>query len=119
MKAPLEKDIQAACLDYLRAIGGAPVRINSGAMQGDHKGKRWFFRFTSEEGCSDILCVLPGGRFGAVEVKRPGTRTDPVRLAKQQAFLAWVQGKGGFAAMVESADELRAALAADGYGPAR
>lgn len=117
MKAhtPKEKTIQATIMGWLRLWGARPIRINSGAMMGSYKGKERFIRFTSEPGCSDLLCCLPDGRFAAIEVKRPGARTDPERLAVQNSFLDWIRAAGGLGLMVGSLEELRAALVAEGY----
>jgi hypothetical protein len=112
MKAPLEKDVQATCLDWLRVLGAFPVRINSGALK---VGTR-LVRFNREPGCSDALCVLPGGRFLAVEFKRAGRdRTSAKRKAEQQSFRQQVVRAGGLAVVVRSLDELKADLAAEGY----
>lgn len=43
--------------------------------------------------------------FLAIEVKKPGGRTDPKRLAKQRAFVEAVQHAGGLAGMAESIQE--------------
>lgn len=109
---PKEKDVQRQCLDWLRLWGALPVRVNSGARPWtDAKGRRRFFAFNSEPGCSDVLCLLPDGRFAAVECKRPGGALRPA----QESFLAAVGKRGGVALVVASLDELRAALAAEGY----
>lgn len=59
-------------------------------------------------GSADLVGVLaPGGRFLALEVKRPGERARP----EQEAWLALVRTRGGFAAVVDSVDAARAAVA--------
>jgi hypothetical protein len=102
--SPRETDIVRACLAYLRARGVFAFRVNSGAVAGEHKGKRRFVRFNGAKGCSDILGVLPGGRFLAVEAKRPGNRPT----ADQAAFLAAVSAAGGLALVVHDVAELAA-----------
>lgn len=106
MKAPLEKDIQRQCLDWLAVRGVFAIRINSGAMQGSHNGKKWFIRLNSEPGCSDILaCGEYRGRKGvfiALEIKRPGNKPTPV----QQSFLDMVARKGGLSAVITSVEDL-------------
>lgn len=51
-----ESDIQRAILDYLAAERIWHMRLNTGAMQGAHKGKRWFVRF-GKPGMADILAT--------------------------------------------------------------
>ena len=106
---PKEKEIQRTILDWLRVKGAFPIRINSGAMQGDHKGKRWFLRFTSEPGCADILCCLRGA-FISVEVKRPGASTAPTRKLAQESFAESVRRAGGIALVVTGIDDLERQL---------
>ncbi len=115
-REPRESDVQRACLDWLAAWGAFPVRVNSGGLT---VGKR-YVRFNGEPGCSDVLCVLPGGRFLALELKRPlppggRDRTSPRRRAEQQSFRARVVRAGGLAVVATSLDELRRALSAEGY----
>jgi hypothetical protein len=81
-------------------------RQNQGALTGTRGGKRLFVRFAAMPGISDILGVLPGGRFLAVECKRPGNRPTP----EQAAFLAAVEAAGGLALVVRDVAELQAAL---------
>ena len=50
--------------------------------------------------------AAPWGRFMALEVKRPGEKPEP----HQDAWLASVRERGGFAAVVRSVDEARAAV---------
>lgn len=112
MKEPLEKDVQKLCLDWLRFWGAFPIRVNSGAVK---VGKR-FVQFNREPGCSDTLVVLPGGRFLALELKRPGRdRTAPKRKAEQAAFRQLVERSGGLAIVANSLDNLRLQLKAAGY----
>jgi hypothetical protein len=75
-------------------------------------GKRRFVRFNGAKGCSDILGILPGGRFMAVECKLPGNRPT----ADQQAFLDAVRTAGGLAVVVHDVAELALALGALGAG---
>lgn len=109
---PKEKDIQRQCLDWLKLWGALVVRVNSGARPWvDARGRRRVFAFNSEPGCSDALCLLPGGGFAALEFKRAGEApTD-----KQKSFLDEVSRRGGLALVVSSLDGLRAALRAEGY----
>jgi hypothetical protein len=108
---PLEREIQTQCLEYLRAAGVFAWRNNTGARPvGEGRGRR-YLRFGTP-GSSDVIGVLPDGRFLAVEVKRPGG--GKVSLA-QEDFLGRVTRAGGVALVVRSVDDLRAYLRLEGY----
>lgn len=70
-------------------------------------GKAQRVRYGLCTGSSDLIGLLaPSGRFVALEVKKPGEQpTD-----EQSKFMAHVRQMGGFAAVVRSADEARAAV---------
>jgi hypothetical protein len=109
MKAPLEKDVQKVILQYLRLLGAWAVRINSGAMKGDHKGKPWFMRFNDQPGCPDILFCI-AGRFGAIETKRVGGKATDL----QKACLDAIRKAGGLAFVASSVADVERALKAEG-----
>jgi len=55
------------------------------------------------------VCDLVGcykGRIIAIEVKRPGHKTEPKRLEKQKKFLADVRSAGGVAFFAESVQDV-------------
>lgn len=107
---PREKDIQAACLQWLNLQPHCFAwRVNSGAIVGMHNGRRRFVRFNSAAGCSDIIGLIEGCFF-AVEVKRPGERPT----VDQQTFQAQVDAAHGLALVVTSLDELIAAFKLEG-----
>ncbi len=111
MPKPLEKDVLAACLTWLRCRGAFVWRQNQGAMSGEYNGKRRFFRFASEPGISDIVGLVPSGRMIAVECKRTGGG----KLSLEQAsFLERVRKLGGFACVAHSLVELETAAALEG-----
>lgn len=56
-------------------------------------------------GTSDVLGVLNGGRFIALEIKDKGDATD-----EQKAFIKKVQALGGLGAVVRSVDQTQQAL---------
>jgi len=58
----------------------------------DNKGGFWKHPCP---GIADIGGVLPGGRILAIEVKVPGNKTDPDRLAKQTKYLCRINASGG------------------------
>mgnify|MGYP000721058787 CR=1 FL=1 len=101
---PLEKDIQKSIIQYLQFAGCAVVRVNSGAVA--IKGKRSrFIKFNDSPGCSDLLCCIEG-RFVAIEVKRPASRTEAKHLAEQQAFQERIRKSGGYGYFVTSVKEV-------------
>jgi hypothetical protein len=65
----------------------------------------------SKRGVADILGVLPGGRFLAIEVKANGHKPT----AHQEKFLEDVSKKGGVAFVARSVDEVREILTLGGY----
>lgn len=86
-----EADIQRAILDWLRVNGIYAFRNNQqGVPLHDGSGR---YRPSPTRGVADILGVIPGGRFLAVEVK--GRRGKPT--PQQAEFIARVNEKGGLA----------------------
>ena len=107
LKAPRETHLVRACLDYLRLRGVYCWRQNSGAaVFGQGKARRFVRMTRGVQGVSDILGILPGGRFVAVEAKMPGNRPTP----DQAAFLDAVRAQGGVALVVTDVAELAAEL---------
>lgn len=117
---PLEKEIQAEILDYLKAHVNvrALCRINSGVMQ---EGER-FIRMNTVYGkkngmymrMADIQAIhWPSGRAIAIEVKR-GSWKQPSgkREHEQAAYLECVREAGGLAIFATSVDEVRRLLEA-------
>jgi len=93
--------VVAACLEYLRLRGILAWRNNSGAATiGEGSGRR-FVRF-GLVGSADIIGVMPGGRFLAVECKAARGRLSEA----QGEFLRRVQDAGGVACVVHGVDEL-------------
>lgn len=106
MKKPSETALVKACLDYLRLRGIMAWRTNSGAMTVESKGKKRFVRFNGAQGCSDVLGILPGGMFLAVECKMPGKNPTPL----QRAFLDAVVRAGGASFVIHDLGELQDCL---------
>jgi len=102
-----EQDLVNSCLEYLQIKGIPCWRQNQGAMRGTYKGRRWFVRFTSIKGISDILGVLPpAGRLLAVEAKvRPNKPSED-----QERFITMVNAAGGLALVVYDLRELVTAI---------
>lgn len=112
MRPPLEKDVQASIMQWLRLQGAFPIRLNSGAFAGEYKGRRRFVKFNSEPGCSDIIAVLPGGRLLACEVKRPGWKFRPSDHHEQEqaSFLEAVRRRGGVGIFATSIEDVERAI---------
>ena len=102
-----EGRIKAGCLRYLERRGFFVWNNPSGAVR--IAPDRWVH--FGRKGSSDIIGVLPDGRFLAVEVKAPHGRLSP----EQSAFLEKVRGMKGMAVVVRSFRELDAALRREGY----
>lgn len=118
---PLESELQAQIVDYLRmeqARGriGALWRVNGGQTRigGDLiKFYRLWLPGGSEisKGMADVNGLLghrsaSPGRFFALEIKRPGQTTT----APQNAYLQAVREHGGLAAVVTNFNEAQAVL---------
>jgi hypothetical protein len=119
LKAPAatEGQIQAAILDWLRVeqAQGRVVwfaRLNGGGMK-DRTG-RWlaFYRLylkgrmERSKGMADVHGMLAGGRYFALEVKRPGEIPTP----EQADFLSVVRDGGGIGEVVRDFDEVQRVL---------
>ena len=102
MSGVAEDAVLKSCLEYLDIRGIYHWRQNTGALK---VGNR-FVRF-GIPGVSDILGILPDGRFLAVECKRPkGGVLSPC----QKDFLGNIQRNGGVAIVAHSASELHEEL---------
>lgn len=109
MKKPLESDIQKQILQYLSLLGIVHWRQNSGAfVVPAGAGSRRRYVRAGMPGVSDIIGLLPNGRFLAIEVKRPGEQ--PTEL--QQAFLSAVNHSGGLAFVARSVNDVQSTLEA-------
>lgn len=94
---PLEKDIQAKIMSYLKSLPGAFAwKAHAGGIY-------------ATGGIPDVLCIYKG-RFYAFEVKRPGNK--PTDL--QRVTIARMSEAGAVAKVVESVDEVKAAIDAEG-----
>jgi hypothetical protein len=102
-----EGAVLAGCLRYLEIRGIYHWRNSVGALQ--VRPGQWY-RF-GLKGSSDIMGVLPSGRFLAGEVKAPRGRLS----SEQRQFLEDVRNLGGLAVVVKSWRELDNALRAGGY----
>ncbi len=120
LKAPvaLESDTQSQIIDFLRAeqARGRVVwfcRVNGGGV----KTTTQFIRFYAlyllgiekrSRGYPDLHGMLPGGRYFALEVKRPGER----ETVEQREFIAAVLAGGGIAGVVYGYEDAQKLLEA-------
>jgi hypothetical protein len=82
-----EVDIQSSILEYLKYRHIFARRNNTGAV---YRGGR-YMEYGLGRGSSDIIGILPDGRFLAIEVKRKGCKPTPA----QDEFAATVERNGG------------------------
>ncbi len=98
--SPLETAVMGQILSYLALKNVYVWRNNTGAAKFDD---RWV-KF-GHSGASDILGLAKGGRFLAIEVKRPG---DAYRKPKTEQidFLSQIHAFGGLAGVARSLDDV-------------
>lgn len=105
-----ENDLKKSIVDYLKLMVFMAWVQNVGGMVVTAKsGKQRFVRF-GFVGLSDILCVLPGGRFMVVETKR----LDNTASQAQKDFLADVDRLGGISILAYSLDDVTVRLKKEG-----
>jgi hypothetical protein len=102
-----EGRVKAACLRYLEKRGIKAWNNPSGAV---HIAPDRWLHF-GKKGNADILGILPGGRFLAVECKAAHGRLSP----EQREFLADIKSLGGFAVVAKSWQDIDQALREAGY----
>jgi hypothetical protein len=101
-----ESQIQRAILDYLAAERIPAWRMNTGAMSGSHKGKKWFVRF-GEKGMADILCWLWSGFSGEGYVLWIEVKTATGKQSEdQKAFQKDVEENGMRYLLARSSDDV-------------
>jgi len=94
-----ESAIQKQILDYLKMRGFIAFRNNVGHVR---VGSNWIN--LGEAGMSDIIGMLPGGKFLAIEVKTPKGKIRPPQLE----FLHKVNEGGGLGIVARSVEEVAA-----------
>ena len=98
-----ESVVLSECLFYLQISGIYCWRNNTGGT----KTKTGFIRF-GKVGSSDILGILPDGRFLAVECKRErGGKVSE----QQKVFLDMIEKNHGVAWVVNSLEDLQGKMA--------
>ena len=93
-----EQQIQRTILEYLWAKKILAFKFNNAGIR--KPDGSWIP--TGTKGVSDILGVLPDGRFMAIEVKRPGNKATQL----QQQFLDNVNDKKGLGFIAYSVDDV-------------
>jgi len=101
----MEKAIQSAILDYLKyakEVGWA-MRVNAGKIKVNSKYGSRFINM-APAGTSDIIGMLKGGKFFAIEVKTP----DRIKTLTtyQKNFIDKINENGGIAFMATSVDDV-------------
>lgn len=100
----LQDEIRLALGDEIR-LALWPNRVVKLMQYNEKTGKPFWLLGGLPPGSPDLVGVL-NGRFFALEVKRPGNHAEP----HQEAFLAMIRLNGGFACVVHSIEEARAAV---------
>ena len=96
-----ESDVQKAILDYLAFKRIFAWRNNAGTAQVKMGNKEYWMQL-APKGSSDIIGIMPDGRFLAIEVKGTGGKpTD-----EQLAFLKHVNMVGGLGILAYSLDDV-------------
>ena len=99
----IEQGIQAAILALLRAYR---IKCWKNNTAGIFVKARNTYIPSHAPGVSDILGVLPGGRFLAVEVKASKGKVSP----HQQQFIDSINQEGGLAFVAHSVEEVQQKL---------
>lgn len=102
----LEQDVQTEILDWLNSNGIFAFRVNTtgiyDARTGVYRRPGKFFM----KGCSDIVGLMPNGRFLAIECKAIKGRLSP----EQATFIDKIKRQGGFAMVARSLEDVKGAL---------
>lgn len=114
---PKESDLQKQIIRYLRhEVARRRVvwfcRVNSGSIKRGTRFIRnyllWLFGFPEpmSSGYSDLHGMLAGGRYFALEIKKPGEIATP----EQRQFLEVVRNGGGIGCTVFSFEDVPSVL---------
>lgn len=118
---PPEIDRQAEIVRYLLREPRVKffIRVNGGGrfIKGAFV---WFYKLfvpgfepAHGKGVSDLIGQLRDGRFFAIEIKKPGARTDKSREALQAAFLTLVAQADGAAGIAENWQDAKKIICGD------
>lgn len=103
-----ERDIQTAILKYLRANKIYCWKYNN---TGIWKQNTKSYIPASMLGVSDIIGILPDGKFLAIEVKKSGGKLTMY----QKIFLQDIKDRNGIAIVAYSVDDVEKELETKGY----
>lgn len=98
-----EQDILSLIRLALSERGIISWRNNTGALK-DKDGR--LIRYGLCPGSSDIIGIMPDGRFLAIEVKKPGKKPTPEQLN----FIEAIRRHGGIAGVVHGVEDLAGLL---------
>lgn len=87
-----EQDIQTSIMNYIKSIGGLPIKQNQIGIYG-------------QAGVPDIIACIKG-RFVAIEVKRPKQKPKPI----QYAWLEAIKAAGGIAFWADNLESVKEVL---------
>lgn len=86
---PKEQNIQTAIMEYIKSIGGLPIKQNQIGIY-------------AQAGVPDIIACIKG-RFVAIEVKKPKQKPKPI----QYAFLEAINSCGGLAFWADNLEDVK------------
>ncbi len=99
-RQPLEKEIQKTILEWLQWNGVFCWKQNNSGIYKPETGQ---YIPSGKKGISDILGILNGGRFLAIEVKRKGKFASP----DQMEFIKSINENKGLAFVASSVEEVQ------------
>ena len=91
-KGHKEQDIQTSIMNYIKSIGGLPIKQNQIGIY-------------AQKGVPDILACVKG-KFVAIEVKRPKQKPTPI----QYAWLEAIKKAGGVAFWADNLEDVKKEL---------
>lgn len=106
-----EKQVENSILEYLKMRAIFCFKLNT---VGIYDASKKIFRKNKNpfviNGVSDIIGILPNGRFLAIEVKTDNTRFSKKSYPtdNQKFFIANIKANGGLAFVARSVDDVKA-----------
>lgn len=104
-RKPTETDLVRECIRIAHTLGCLAWRCNVGAFVGEYRGRRRVVRF-GIKGMADILGILPGGRFLAVECKLGKNKLT----TEQTEFHLAIDRQGGVVMVARDVETFAATL---------